>query len=190
MSIVKSLRNLLAGLVVLGALLFPELRQFLGDIQVLDAPAREQPAKDAPATAPGRLAGEVLRLADGDSFRMRSSDGRELEIRMHGIDAPERNQPYGREAGRALESLLKGKRIEVEVVEEDTYGRLVSVVYVEGRNINLAMVQGGHAWWYEYYAANKRELQRAQREASSARLGLWGATEKPVAPWDWRRRQR
>ena len=103
---------------------------------------------------------------------------------------PERNQPYGREAGRALESLLKGKRIEVEVVEEDSYGRLVSVVYAEGRNINLAMVQGGHAWWYEFYAADKPELERAQREASSARLGLWGAAEKPVAPWDWRRRQR
>lgn len=190
MSIVKSLRNLIAALLVLGALLFPELRQFLGEIQVLDVPARDAPAQDAPAGIPDRLAGEVQRLTDGDSFHMRSTDGRELEIRMHGIDAPERNQPYGREAGRALESLLKGKRIEVEVIEEDSYGRLVSVVYAEGRNINLAMVQGGHAWWYEFYAANKRELERAQRDAASARLGLWGAAETPVAPWDWRRRQR
>lgn len=176
MSIAKLFTALLAALVVLASLLFPEVGDHIGQASLPEA-------RD-------RLSGEVLRMADGDSFRLRAVDGSEVEVRMHGIDAPERAQPYGRTAASALERHLHGKRLEIEIIEEDDYGRQVGVVYVNGENINLAMVRDGHAWWYEYYAANNEALAEAQRNAVSRRLGLWAAAETPVAPWDWRRRQR
>jgi endonuclease YncB( thermonuclease family) len=67
-------------------------------------------------------------------------------VRLHGIDTPERDQPYGKQATRALDALIETK---VFVAEKDTdrYGRLVGVLYTpEGLNVNLAMVGSGHAW--------------------------------------------
>lgn len=175
MSIARLLAGLFAALVVLASALFPEFDALIGQ--------QVQPPRE-------RLSGEVQRMADGDSFRLRTADGRELEVRMHGIDAPEHAQPYGRSAAQALERHLRGQRVDIEIIEEDDYGRQVSVVYVDDLNINLAMVREGHAWWYEYYAADDRALAEAQQEAVSRGLGLWAAQETPVPPWDWRRRQR
>lgn len=180
MSIAKLFAGLLAALLLLFSQLFPQLGEFLG----------QGPVAEGRAETAGHLSGEVLRMADGDSFRLRTTDGQEVEIRMHGIDAPERAQPYGRSAAAALERYVRGKRLDVEIIEEDDYGRQVGVVYVDGDNINLAMVREGHAWWYEYYASGDRDLAEAQQRAVSRRLGLWAAQDAPVAPWDWRRRQR
>ena len=176
MSIARFLAGLLATLALVASVLFPGYDGF--EAQLSQPPGSE------------RLRGEVLRLADGDSFRMQTADGSEVEVRMHGIDAPERAQPHGRRAAQALEAYLRGKPLEIEIIEEDDYGRQVGVVYVGGENINLAMVRAGHAWWYEYYAADNRALAEAHREAARRRLGLWAASEAPLAPWDWRRRQR
>lgn len=73
------------------------------------------------------------------------------------------------------------------VSDVDNYGRLVGTVFVGDRNINLAMVEQGHAWWYEKYARKAFELELAEQQARAARLGLW-ANGSAVAPWEWRQR--
>ncbi len=125
----------------------------------------------------------VQRIVDGDTVD--TKDG--TKIRLHGIDTPEHDQPYGKQATRALDSLIRSK---IFVLKKDTdrYGRLVAVLYTpEGLNVNLEMVCGGHAWWYERYARSYRDLEDCQESARDARLGLW-AYEDPVAPWVWERR--
>ena len=85
----------------------------------------------------------VQRIVDGDTVYMR--DG--TKVRLHGIDTPERDQPYGKQATRNLDKLIGGK---VFVLEKDTdrYGRLVGVIYTpDGVNVNEAMVCNGSAWW-------------------------------------------
>ena len=62
-------------------------------------------------------------------------------------------------------------------------------VYLDERNINLAMVAAGHAWWYRYYARNDHLLEAAEGKARAANLGLWGEPD-PIPPWDWRRQQK
>jgi endonuclease YncB( thermonuclease family) len=146
------------------------------------APARN-PAAD-PLSQP--LEGLAVRITDGDTFTLRYSSTEEERIRLHGIDAPERDQPHGRAAGEALASLIGNRRVRVELVDRDRYGRLVGRIWLGERDINLAMVEAGHAWWYEQYARKDRELERAQAEAQRAGLGLWNSPN-PVAPWDWRR---
>lgn len=125
----------------------------------------------------------LKRIVDGDTVEL--DDG--TRVRLHGIDTPERDQPYGRQATKALDGFL-GRSVYVEKKDTDRYGRLVAVLWSsDGTNINLAMVCGGHAWWYERYARLDWELRDCQSDAQEAKLGLW-ANGEAVAPWDWRKR--
>lgn len=135
------------------------------------------------------LSGRVVRVADGDSLSLLDRDNKQHTIRLYGIDAPERDQPHGRSAGAALTALVANSRVGVTVVEEDDYGRLVGTVYVDGSNINLAMVRAGHAWWYRYYAPHDHPLATAEQEARQAQRGLW-SDAAATPPWDWRRQQK
>ena len=63
------------------------------------------------------------------------------------------------------------------------YGRLVDMWYTpDGLNVNLEMVCGGHARWYEGYTRFDSDLEDCQKSAQEARLGLW-AYDGPVAPF-------
>ena len=131
------------------------------------------------------LVGRVSRVADGDSLEVRV-DGSEYSIRLYGIDSPEGDQPYGRDASRALARKLNRRTVLINVVDIDSYGRLVGIVYHEGENINLTMIAEGHSWWYRRYAESEDHFEDAEKAARQARSGLWSDTD-PVAPWDWRR---
>lgn len=100
-------------------------------------------ANDRPAGVPKEAKWvKVDRVVDGDTIVLMDK----TRVRLHGIDTPERDQPYGKQATRALDALIETK---VFVAEKDTdrYGRLVGVLYTpEGLNVNLAMVGSGHAW--------------------------------------------
>ncbi|MEM4406594.1 MAG: thermonuclease family protein [Candidatus Methanomethylicaceae archaeon] len=147
----------------------------------------------AVGTSVGCVVKEVL---DGDTFKCipeqkvhsaKVRDGKVI-VRMYGIDAPERSQPYGVEARVYLRRLLKGKRVQLEVKEVDRYGRLVAVVYDGGRNINLEQVESGHAWAYLRYLDRPyvSQFYSAEERAREQRLGLWNQ-RNPTPPWEWRK---
>ena len=75
--------------------------------------------------APLRCPGDCSRVIDGDSLELAIS-GSQLKIRLAEIDAPERDQPYGSEATAALEKLVQGRGVRIEVVAIDRYGRTVA----------------------------------------------------------------
>ena len=108
------------------------------------------------------------------------------KIRLYGIDAPERDQAYYRQAKDALAGMTAGQTVGVAVVEQDQYGRTVGTIYLDGKNINRAMVQRGYAWWYRRYAKYNRPLQEAEKYAQAQKLGLWSDPD-PIPPWEWRR---
>ncbi len=134
------------------------------------------------------LTGRVVRVADGDTVSVLDAANRQHKVRLYGIDAPERDQPRGRASREALAGLVAGRSVGVVVVATDDYGRDVGTLYRDGVDINLAMVAGGHAWWYRHYAPYEHPLEAAEREARAARRGLW-ADADPKPPWDWRREQ-
>ena len=83
-----------------------------------------QAASDRPSGVPDEAKwANVDRVVDGDTVY--TKDG--TTIRLYGIDAPERDQPYGKQATRALDGVIETK---VYVLEKDTdrYGRLVGVL--------------------------------------------------------------
>ena len=135
------------------------------------------------------LTGRVVRIADGDTVSILDRTNTQHKVRLYGIDTPERDQPYGKSAKQVLTHWVDEKNVGVVVVDTDSYGRTVGTLYREGTNINVAMVSGGHAWWYQHYAPHEYNLAAAEQKARKQGLGLW-ADPRPVPPWDWRRGQR
>ncbi len=130
---------------------------------------------------------KVDRVTDGDTIVLMDR----TRVRLHGIDAPERDQPYGPIAAAALEYMVASSVYLFEV-DEDRYGRLVGQLfhYKEGYDINASMVCKGNAWWYERYAADSEPLKNCQTEAKSTFRGLWVEGSNVISPWEWRRGRR
>ncbi|MFM8979507.1 MAG: thermonuclease family protein [Planctomycetia bacterium] len=133
--------------------------------------------------------GEVVAVTDGDTLRVMHA-GREERIRLYGVDAPERAQPYSQRAKQLASSLVFGKAVQVQVLDTDRYGRSVArVLLADGRDLGHELVQAGLAWWYEQFARDDRALAALEQEARRARRGLW-ADASPQPPWEYRRQRK
>jgi endonuclease YncB( thermonuclease family) len=116
------------------------------------------------------------------------------KIRLAGIDAPEKKQPFGNRSKQSLSDLAFDKMVTVETTKRDRYGRQIGKVLVNGRDVNLIQVEQGMAWFYREYqreqSRNDRKLYESAEDAAKAqRRGLWLDPE-PVAPWDFRKNKR
>ncbi|UQZ90899.1 hypothetical protein C4J81_17450 [Deltaproteobacteria bacterium Smac51] len=149
-----------------------------------------------PAAGPGPqtdglISGRVVKVHDGDTFTMIDSGDQKIKVRLFGIDAPELDQAHGRESRRYLRELLEGHEVRVESRGFDQYDRLLGLIYrPDGHSITQDLVESGQVWVYENYCDIDycAQLRQAQKEAKSARRGLWG-DENPLAPWKYRRAQ-
>ena len=133
--------------------------------------------------------GRVMKVTDGDTIIIETSEKERHKIRLTEIDAPERDQPWGQRASRALSIKVMGKNIVAKVSGTDRYNRILAQIFYKGRNINHEMVIEGHAWAYRRYLTNN-ELLEMEQTAKDIRAGLWGLSESPIAPWQWRRGSR
>ncbi len=131
------------------------------------------------------LTGRVSEVQDGDSLIL-FADDRSHRVRLQGIDAPEYNQPWGRQARRALIRKVRGKTVSVDVSTFDRYDRLVADVRLGDRDIGRELVSEGHAWVYRRFSSDPR-LLREESAARQKKLGLW-RDDDPVPPWEWRER--
>lgn len=148
-----------------------------------------------PASADYQLSGRIVRVADGDTVVLRHGELQLSRIRLSGIDAPEiahgegkPSQAFGRQSKESLSSLLQDKDVIAECSGKDRYGRDVCRLLVAGADANLEQVKRGMAWVFRRYT-NDPEYYSAEKKAVSSRTGLW-AGESPIAPWDWRGKQR
>jgi endonuclease YncB( thermonuclease family) len=129
----------------------------------------------------------VVSITDGDTLVV-LRDKQQVRIRLHGIDSPERAQPYGTRARQFTGELAHQQDVTVIVRDYDRYGRAVAeIILPDGRNLNHEIVRAGFAWWYRQYARGDETLEQLEREARGAGLGLW-TDSAPVPPWEWRRR--
>lgn len=130
-----------------------------------------------------KFAGKVLRVSDGDSFWLVVGSKRE-KVRLYGVDAPESNQPFEKEAKRALKNLIGGKSVVVESQGRDANDRILGKVMVGDIDVNLWMLENGYAWC-ALKSGEERSWQEAFEKARENKLGLWGKAG-PVSPWQWR----
>jgi endonuclease YncB( thermonuclease family) len=133
--------------------------------------------------------GTVVEVRDGDTLELDVGAGT-VAVRLHGIDTPESDQPFGGEASRLASRRALGRHATVRVTDRDRYGRLVGeVILPGGESLNEVLVASGLAWWYREYAPADTTLARLEREAREANRGLWSRAN-PVPPWEWRARRR
>jgi|LakMenE01Jun11ns_1017448.scaffolds.fasta_scaffold9913871_4 endonuclease YncB( thermonuclease family) len=127
----------------------------------------------------------VVGVHDGDTLTGLDESKTQFKVRLDAIDAPELGQPFGQASKRALSEKVFGKDVVVIAKTRDKYGRTVGHVMVDGRDVNLEMLEEGMAWHYEKYDHNKR-LRAAEQAARAAQRGLWQDLTS-VPPWDWRK---
>jgi len=137
------------------------------------------------------LKGRVFQVSDGDTILIQTT-GRRVEIRLHGIDAPELMQVHGMRAKRFLARLVNGREVRVLMKARDRLRRIIGVVTIEEINVNMAMIAKGMAWVYRRHIEREPYYEfwkRLERRARIAKRGLW-SDPHPVAPWRWRRMRR
>lgn len=106
--------------------------------------------------AAAEIAG-VVRVIDGDTFDV---DG--TRVRLHGVDAPEREQRCGGAdapmwdcglwATRVAMDRYDGRRATCATLDTDRYGRAVARCMVDGEDVGRAMVVDGLAFAYRAYS--------------------------------------
>lgn len=140
------------------------------------------------------LSGRAISITDGDTLTVLDASNTQHKIRLAGIDAPERKQPFGNVSRQHLAQLAFGKAVLVVHDKKDRYGRHVGKVTVDGADVNLEQIKAGLAWHYKAYegeqpAEDRAAYAAAELAARSARRGLWSEASA-VPPWEWRHRKK
>ena len=148
-------------------------------------------AQAKPSKAQEPFTAQVISVADGDTITVQTEDYEQIKIRLYGIDAPEMNQPGGKEARQYLYDRIYGKEVIVKVMDTDRYGRSVAMIYLYGgMAVSVDIVGDGHAWVYPQYCKVKNfcdALTEVEGEAKAEKVGIW-ADPNPVPPWEWRKK--
>ena len=135
--------------------------------------------------------GKVIDVHDGDTIKVLHGETKET-IRLAGIDAPEKDQPFGLAARDWLARECQGGEIRIVESGKDRYGRTIGDVHLAGRWLNKALAERGYAWHYKQYSQSK-DLAAAEADARKAKRGLWidlDSPSPPVPPWEWRKDHR
>jgi endonuclease YncB( thermonuclease family) len=147
--------------------------------------------------------GRVVSVADGDTVTVLDNNNIQHKIRVAGIDAPEKGQPFGDRSKQSLSRAVMGKTVRIEWEKQDRYGRLVGKVWVapldatcqqtpcpKTLDAGLAQLTVGLAWHFKKYEKEQSEEDRlrysfAEEEARARKAGLWSQPD-PTPPWQWR----
>jgi micrococcal nuclease len=139
---------------------------------------------------------KVTRVYDGDTVKAEGYDI-EIKVRLLGIDAPETSkskrdpgQPYSQKAKKHLAGLILNKVVEIKGYGMDPYNRILGVIYLNGKNINLEMVKAGLAEVHRGKPPkgfDSTPYIQAETAAREAKKGMWSQRDKYISPKEWRR---
>ena len=124
-----------------------------------------------------------LRVIDGDTV-----DVGKTRVRLHGIDAPERDQPCttltdqnwacGDWVTRQVSDLYQGAEARCDALDRDRYGRVVARCFVNGQDIGAELVSLGLAFAYRKYS---QDYDLQEKAALVAGRGIHGFTMQSPA---------
>ncbi len=142
----------------------------------------------------------VLYCYDGDTCRVKTSEGLWFNVRLFGIDAHEmprkkgkkmQGQPFSEAAKNALNLKVKDKSVKLNQADLDAYNRPIVEFWMKDRNINLEMVVEG---WAEVYRGKTKRIKtapyfEAEKIAKKKKLGIW-KLENYQSPSEFRKKER
>lgn len=139
---------------------------------------------------PAALLCLVVGISDGDTLTARCGEPsayEQVKVRLAGVDAPEKRQPFGQKSRQHLAHLCFQVEARITPRSTDRYGRTVADVECRGQDAGQAQVQAGMAWYYVRYGKGYEALAGLEDDARQGRRGLW--QQEAVAPWEWRKKQ-
>jgi len=123
-----------------------------------------------------------------------------MKVRLAGIDTPETSkskrdpgQPFSQHAKKYLAGLILNKAVEIKYYGLDRYHRVLGVIFIEGKNINLDMVRAGLAEVYRGKPPkgfDSTPYLQVETEAREAKSGMWSLGDKYISPREWRKMHR
>ncbi len=127
------------------------MKRFLVITMIGLAACQEEPKKVTSASAPP-TACDITRVVDGDTVKA-ICHGRETSLRLMGFDTPEtfrsrcdEEHALGKIATNHLKKLLKDAHEITPVVgRPDKYRRLLTTLYIDGRDVAEIMIEAGLA---------------------------------------------
>jgi len=110
------------------------------------------------------IQGKVVSVSDGDTIKVLDATNTQHKIRLQGIDAPEKTQPFGQ----------KSK-------------------ILNGTDVCLEQIKLGMAWHYKQYKSDQPKEDRetyaqAELEARTKTVGIW-TDKNPTPPWEFRKQK-
>src|SRR5690606_16143957 len=79
----------------------------------------------SPHALAAQLECRVIGVADGDTLTCLTADRTQERIRLRGIDAPERKQPFGTRSQQNLSDLVHGKPVLVDWQKRGRWNRII-----------------------------------------------------------------
>lgn len=138
----------------------------------------------------------ITRITDGDTVQAVTPEGTKLKVRLYGIDAPETakgkipGEPFGNDARDYLAALVSQKSVRVEIRDIDRYRRMVAILWLEDRNVNLEMLSAGMAEAYVEYLKQpyRTPFILTEQEAKTQGKGIWTQGSRYERPSRFRKR--
>lgn len=132
------------------------------------------------------VTGQVIKVADGDSFTLLTQENKQIRVRLYGIDCPERGQDFSKVATDFTANRIFQKNVKIEVKDTDQYGRIVGLVILPDNTIlNEELLKAGLAWHYKHFDQSI-EYAEMENKARREKIGLW-SMKNPIEPWKFRR---
>lgn len=78
----------------------------------------------------------VTRVIDGDTLMTKM---RKKPVRLPGVDAPEMGKRGGTQAKELLKQMIEGKKVTIDTLARDKYGRAVAKVSMGRKSVNNAI---------------------------------------------------
>ncbi len=135
--------------------------------------------KKAPPAPP--LTGKAVQVIDGATFTMQTAEGKALTVRLAGIEPPEICQTWGGESRDALQAWLKDQPLQLKTEGPERNGRVSAHVFVDGADINIRMIEEGHAFSVRGRSDHGPYVKQ-ERMAKALRRGMFstGHVETPA----------
>lgn len=128
--------------------------------------------------------GRVTWITDGDSILVDTVSRGEIEVRLLGINAPERGECFYDEATQFLIGFLEGESIELTDGGTDQFGRILSHVWKDGEHVNSTIARSGFAIATTPDEGDELGIRTLEAEADAIHdgKGLWAHDACGPAP--------
>lgn len=126
----------------------------------------------------------LIRPVDGDTANFSTQAYGTVNVRFSGINTPETKhptkgpEPYGKEASTFTKAQLENANlieIQWDSTQGKTHNRPVGIVFVDGVNLNLLLVEKGYAdlTYLKDTMPYAKAYKAAEKEAKAKKIGIW-----------------